>query len=37
LETALSEKDTVIAVQAAELEAVMGVLRENGLAPNLGF
>jgi hypothetical protein len=37
LEGALSKKEAIIAEQAAELEAVMSVLRENGLAPNFGI
>jgi hypothetical protein len=34
LESALSEKDAMIAEQDAKLETMMGVLRENGLAPS---
>jgi hypothetical protein len=37
LESEIAEKDALIAAQATELESIMGVLRENGLAPNLGI
>ncbi|HEX7855322.1 MAG TPA: plasmid recombination protein [Sphingobium sp.] len=37
LEGAMSKKDAIIAAQAAELEAVIGILRDNGLARNLGI
>ncbi|WIG52455.1 MAG: hypothetical protein OJF48_003374 [Afipia sp.] len=33
----MSKKDAIIAAQAAELEAATVVLRENGLAQNLGI
>ena len=37
LEDAISEKDAMIAAQTVELDAVMEVLRENGLAPRFGI
>jgi uncharacterized coiled-coil protein SlyX len=37
LEEAISEKDAMIAAQTVELEAIMQVLRENGLASRLAL
>lgn len=34
-EGAISKRDAIIAAQTAELEAVIGILRDNGLAQNL--